>query len=67
MGMFNEEHMTSNVNIKVVGIGGGGNNAVNRMVAESIKGVEFLAINTDQMALIKSNATNKIAIGEKIT
>ena len=65
--MFSEEHMTSNVNIKVVGIGGGGNNAVNRMVAESIKGVEFLAINTDQMALIKSNATNKIAIGEKIT
>ena len=67
MPMFSEEHMTSNVNIKVVGIGGGGNNAVNRMVAESIKGVEFLAINTDQMALIKSNATNKIAIGEKIT
>ena len=67
MSQFNAEHMTSNVNIKVVGIGGGGNNAVNRMVAENIKGVEFLAINTDQMALIKSNATNKIAIGEKIT
>ena len=67
MPAFAQDHMTSNVNIKVVGIGGGGNNAVNRMVAENIKGVEFLAINTDQMALIKSNATNKIAIGEKIT
>ena len=67
MPTFNEEYMTSNVNIKVVGIGGGGNNAVNRMVAANIRGVEFLAINTDQMALIKSNATNKIAIGEKIT
>ena len=67
MPVFSEEHMTSNVNIKVVGIGGGGNNAVNRMVAEDIKGVEFLAINTDQMALIKSNATQKISIGEKIT
>ncbi len=67
MPQFSQEHMTSNVNIKVVGIGGGGNNAVNRMVAENIKGVEFIAINTDQMALIKSNATQKISIGEKIT
>ena len=67
MPQFTQEHMTSNVNIKVVGIGGGGNNAVNRMVAENIKGVEFIAINTDQMALIKSNATQKISIGEKIT
>ncbi len=57
----------SNVNIKVVGVGGGGNNAVNRMIETNIKGVEFLAINTDQMALVKSNATTKIAIGEKIT
>ncbi|MBQ8187478.1 MAG: cell division protein FtsZ [Clostridia bacterium] len=56
----------SGVNIKVIGVGGGGNNAVNRM-ASSIKGVEFIAINTDQQALAKSNATMKIGIGDKIT
>jgi len=56
----------SGVNIKVLGVGGGGNNAVNRM-ATSIKGVEFIAINTDQQALAKSNATIKIPLGEKIT
>ena len=56
----------SGVNIKVVGVGGGGNNAVNRMT-NSIKGVEFIAINTDMQALVKSNATTKIPIGEKIT
>lgn len=67
MRMEYAEELGAAQKIKVVGVGGGGNNAVNRMVAESIKGVEFLAINTDQMALIKSNATNKIAIGEKIT
>jgi len=61
------DKLMSNVNIKVVGVGGGGNNAVNRMIETNIKGVEFLAINTDQMALVKSNATTKIAIGEKIT
>ena len=57
----------SNVCIKVVGVGGGGNNAVNRMIESNIKGVEYIAINTDQMALLKSNAETKIAIGEKIT
>ena len=56
----------SGVNIKVIGVGGGGNNAVNRM-ATSIKGVEFIAINTDQQALAKSSATMKIPLGEKIT
>ncbi len=56
----------SGVNIKVVGVGGGGNNAVNRMT-NSIKGVEFISINTDMQALVKSNATTKIPIGEKIT
>ena len=44
---------TSVVNIKVVGVGGGGNNAVNRMVEAGIKGVEFIAINTDKQALTK--------------
>ena len=56
----------SGVNIKVIGVGGGGNNAVNHM-ATSIKGVEFIAINTDQQALAKSSATMKIPLGEKIT
>ena len=57
----------SNVNIKVIGVGGGGNNAVNRMTNDPVKGVEFIAINTDMQALSKSNATTKIVIGEKIT
>lgn len=55
------------VNIKVIGVGGGGNNAVNRMISTNIHGVEFIAINTDKQALINSSATNKIAIGEKRT
>ena len=53
--------------IKVVGVGGGGGNAINRMVESGIKGVEFLAINTDKQALACSKATQKIQIGEKIT
>jgi cell division protein FtsZ len=55
------------VQIKVVGIGGGGNNAVNRMINSDVKGVEFIAINTDKQALGLSKATNKIVIGEKLT
>nr|MBQ4318396.1 cell division protein FtsZ [Clostridia bacterium] len=57
----------SGVNIKVIGIGGGGNNAVNHMIDSNIKGVEFVAINTDKQALMQSNATVKIAIGDKLT
>ncbi len=57
----------SGVNIKVIGVGGGGNNAVNRMITENVRGVEFIAINTDMQALVHSNITNKITIGEKIT
>ena len=55
------------IKIRVLGIGGGGNNAVNRMITENLQGVEFVAVNTDQQALKKSVAANKIAIGEKIT
>ena len=58
---------TSVVNIKVVGVGGGGNNAVNRMIESNVKGVTFIAINTDIQALAKSNAPIKINIGDKIT
>ena len=53
--------------IKVVGVGGGGNNAVNRMISAGVKGVEFLVFNTDKQALKNSLAENKIQLGEKIT
>ena len=55
------------VNIKVIGVGGGGNNVVNRMVKSGAKGVEFIAVNTDKQALGVSSATYKIQIGEKLT
>lgn len=55
------------VNIKVVGIGGGGGNAVDRMISEGMKSVEFVSINTDQQVLKKSKATYKIQIGTKLT
>lgn len=54
-------------NIKVVGVGGGGNNAVNRMIEEGLEGIDFIAINTDAQALLASNAGRTIRIGEKIT
>ena len=55
------------VNIKVIGVGGGGSNVVNRMVRAGMQGVEFIAINTDKQALSVSSANQKIQIGEKIT
>ncbi|MDA8211506.1 MAG: cell division protein FtsZ [Clostridia bacterium] len=54
-------------NIKVIGVGGGGNNAVNRMIAAGLKGVEFIAVNTDAQALFLSQAPHKIQIGAKLT
>jgi len=53
--------------IKVVGVGGGGNNAVNRMIDFGLKGIEFISINTDKQALMLSKANHKIQIGEKLT
>ncbi len=53
--------------IKVVGIGGGGVNAVNRMIDAGLKGVEFIAINTDAQALLMSDADVKLDIGRKLT
>ncbi|MDR1329682.1 MAG: cell division protein FtsZ, partial [Oscillospiraceae bacterium] len=53
--------------IKVVGVGGAGNNAVERMVSRGMKGVEFIAVNTDKPALSRSNADDKLQIGEKLT
>ena len=58
---------TNAVNIKVIGVGGGGNNAVNRMIESNVKGVSYIAVNTDQPVLDKSKANLKIAIGEKTT
>ncbi len=55
------------VQIKVVGVGGGGGNAVNRMVDAGVRGVEFIAVNTDKAALFLSKASKKIQIGEKVT
>ena len=68
---YNDEDL-SRVNegsaiIKVIGVGGGGNNAVNRMIDAGIKGVEFIAVNTDKQALQISKANTRIQIGEKIT
>jgi len=53
--------------IKVVGVGGGGSNAVNRMIAEGIQGVEFVAVNTDGQALLLANAPTRVRIGDKLT
>lgn len=57
----------SGVVIRVIGVGGGGNNAVNRMIAANIRGVEFVAVNTDRQALRRSDAPTQMVIGEKIT
>lgn len=53
--------------LKVVGVGGGGNNAVNRMISAGLRGVEFIAVNTDKQALFLSQANTKIQIGDKLT
>jgi cell division protein FtsZ len=53
--------------IKIIGVGGGGNNAVNRMISAGLRGVEFISINTDKQALFLSKANMKIQIGEKLT
>ncbi len=64
---FQNEEQESFASIKVVGCGGGGNNAVNRMVDAGLRGVEFISVNTDRQALNLSNAQVKIQIGEKLT
>ena len=63
----NEKMLDGTATIKVIGVGGAGNNAVNRMVDCGIRGVEFIAVNTDRQALQMSKAGTKIQIGEKIT
>ena len=58
---------TNVAQIKVVGVGGGGNNAVDRMIADNMSGVDFISINTDKQQLDRSLAQTKIQIGEKLT
>ena len=53
--------------IKVIGVGGGGSNAVNRMIRAEMMGVEFISVNTDAQALLQSDAPHKIRIGDKMT
>ncbi|HEY49105.1 MAG TPA: cell division protein FtsZ [Dehalococcoidia bacterium] len=53
--------------VRVVGVGGGGSNAVNRMIVEDLPGIEFIAVNTDAQALVRSRAPIRLRIGEKLT
>ena len=62
-----DETFDAKAKMKVIGVGGAGGNAVNRMVTEGLNGVEFISINTDAMALDNNRATHRIQIGEKIT
>ncbi|MGH7619534.1 MAG: cell division protein FtsZ, partial [Gemmatimonadaceae bacterium] len=62
-----EESATQNARMKVVGVGGGGGNAVNRMIDERLEGVEFISINTDAQALQLSKSDVKVQIGKKLT
>ncbi len=67
MSFFLDDDIVATTNIKVVGVGGGGGNAVNRMVVSGLKGVEFISMNTDAQALMVSKATQKIQLGAKLT
>ncbi len=62
-----EESVTQKARMKVVGVGGGGGNAVNRMIAEHLSGVEFISVNTDAQALLNNRADLKVQIGKKLT
>lgn len=67
MSFYLDEEIQNTTNIKVVGAGGGGGNAVNRMVVAGLKGVEFISMNTDAQALMASKATQKVQLGAKLT
>jgi cell division protein FtsZ len=62
-----EEAAAQNARMKVIGVGGGGGNAVNRMIDEDLDGVEFISVNTDSQALKQSNSQVKVQIGKKLT
>ena len=65
--MFEIDDNTLDAKIKVIGIGGGGSNAVNRMIESGLEGVEFIAVNTDSQALLMSKSPKRMQIGEKLT
>ena len=68
MALMLDEELDENVTtIKVIGVGGGGGNAVNRMVSDGLQGVEFIAMNTDQQALAKNHASVKVQLGSELT
>ena len=62
-----EDEQTSHARIKVIGVGGAGGNAINRMIDAGLSGVEFIAINTDAQVLEQNKAATKIQIGKRIT
>ncbi len=62
-----EETVSQNARMKVVGVGGGGGNALNRMIDEGVRGVEFIAVNTDAQALLNNKADVKVQIGKRLT
>ena len=62
-----DESVQSSAKLHVVGVGGAGGNALNRMIAEGLNGVDFIAVNTDEQALTVCNAHNKVQIGSKTT
>lgn len=72
-GLFSEEARSNDIvldstaRIKVIGVGGGGGNAVNRMIASSVSGVEFWCLNTDAQALLQSGAQKRLQVGQKLT
>ena len=67
MAFMLDTEMANVTNIKVIGVGGGGGNAVNRMLLDGVQGVEIVAMNTDQQALLASKATQKVQLGAKLT
>ncbi|MDE5123669.1 MAG: cell division protein FtsZ, partial [Trichodesmium sp. St19_bin1] len=72
-GMTNEESRSDDIvpsnaaKIKVIGVGGGGGNAVNRMIASEVSGIEFWTVNTDAQALTLSHASKRLQLGQKLT
>src|SRR5215210_1033626 len=62
-----DEFVNNFARIKVIGVGGGGGNAINRMIESGVDGVEFVAINTDAQMLINSSAPVSVRIGDKLT
>src|SRR5512137_1797659 len=60
-------YVESPAQIKVLGIGGGGSNAINRMISQGIQGVEFVSVNTDSQALMLCEAPHRLRIGDKLT